>query len=60
VRKKIALVTGASRGIGCAIALELAASFDVVVELRPSHADAAAVAALIEAACGAASPSAPT
>jgi 3-oxoacyl-[acyl-carrier protein] reductase len=52
VRKKIALVTGASRGIGRAIALELAASFDVVVNYAQRDADAAAVVAAIEAAGG--------
>lgn len=52
MRKKIALVTGASRGIGRAIALELAASFDVVVNYAHRHADAAAVVTAIEAAGG--------
>jgi 3-oxoacyl-[acyl-carrier protein] reductase len=54
MRKKIALVTGASRGIGRAIALELAASFTVVVNYARRGADAAAAVAAIEAAGGAA------
>jgi 3-oxoacyl-[acyl-carrier protein] reductase len=54
MRKKIALVTGASRGIGRAIALELAASFTVVVNYARRDADAAAAVAAIEAAGGAA------
>jgi 3-oxoacyl-[acyl-carrier protein] reductase len=52
VRKKIALVTGASRGIGRAIALALAAPFDVVVNYARREADAAAVVAAIEGAGG--------
>jgi 3-oxoacyl-[acyl-carrier protein] reductase len=54
VRKKIAVVTGASRGIGRAIALELAGSFDVVVNYARRAEEAAAVVAAIEAAGGAA------
>lgn len=52
MRKKIALVTGGSRGIGRAIALELAASFDVVVNDAHRGAEAAAVVAANEAAGG--------
>ena len=52
MRKKIALVTGASRGIGRAIAVELAHSFDVVVNYARRDAEAAAVVAAIEAAGG--------
>jgi 3-oxoacyl-[acyl-carrier protein] reductase len=50
--KKIALITGASRGIGRAIALELAASFVVVVNYARHADDAAAVVSVIEAAGG--------
>ena len=52
VMKKIALITGASRGIGRAIALELAASFVVVVNYARHADDAAAVVSAIEAAGG--------
>jgi 3-oxoacyl-[acyl-carrier protein] reductase len=52
VRKKIALVTGASRGIGRAIALELAKAFDVVVNYARREADAAAVVVAVERAGG--------
>jgi NAD(P)-dependent dehydrogenase (short-subunit alcohol dehydrogenase family) len=55
VRKKIALITGASRGIGRDIALALAAPFDVVVNYARHEADAAAVVA--EAAGGTAADS---
>ncbi len=53
VTGKIAIVTGASRGIGAAIAIELAAQgATVVVNHRDSAAGAAAVVAEIEAAGG--------
>lgn len=47
---KVALITGASRGIGCGCALALAAQgADVVVNYRSHRAEAEAVAAQIEA-----------
>jgi NAD(P)-dependent dehydrogenase (short-subunit alcohol dehydrogenase family) len=47
---KIALVTGASRGIGCAIALKLAgAGCDVGVVYHTSHEEAEAVCSAIGA-----------
>jgi 3-oxoacyl-[acyl-carrier protein] reductase len=49
VRKNIALITGASRGIGAAIALELAASIDVVVNDAQHGREATAVVSATEA-----------
>lgn len=47
--KRVALVTGASKGIGAAVALELArAGFDIWLNYRSDHDAAAVVAAQIE------------